>query len=77
MDYSKNAFTYQMGGSMVLNANQTFSIKSLAISGCNNNWAMFNMQTSSHFQISGDLTYGFNGYVRFTSGNLSVGGRYI
>lgn len=74
LDYSKNAFTYQMGGSMVLNANQTFSIKSLAISGCNNNWAMFNMQTSSHFQIAGDLTYGFNGYVRFTSGNLSVGG---
>lgn len=35
---------------------------------------MLNMQTSSHFQIAGDLTYGFNGYVRFTSGNLSVGG---
>ncbi len=74
IDYSRNAFEYQMAGSLVLLDNQTFSAKSLTISGCNNNWAMFNLRASAHMRIAEDLAYNSNGYVRFTTGNLSIGG---
>lgn len=74
IDYSKNAFEYQMAGSIVLLDNQTFSAKSLTISGCNNNWVMFNLRASSQFTIAEDFAYNQNGYVRFTTGSLSIGG---
>ena len=74
IDYSQNAFEYQMAGSLRLTGDQIFSAKSLTITGCNNNWVMFNLESSSAIQIAEDLTYNDNVYVRFTTGNLSIGG---
>ncbi len=74
IDYSQNAFEYQMAGSLRLTGDQIFSAKSLTITGCNNNWVMFNLESSSAIQLAEDLTYNDNVYARFTTGNLSIGG---
>lgn len=73
-DYSKNSGTYSMAGSIKISAGDELSVKSMTFSGCSNNWIMFNLDYSAKISIAEDLVYNDNQWLRFTTGDIDIGG---